>query len=143
MEKKVYAVQLDKNSLETSASKASDVKVSKSQKEVEQFGVVGINNNSSKCKVKKTTDIGYEKNVVSSNKKSVKSNIAQVDDYFDFCFKTICNKEAKVEKDSQKESAIVVKESAIVSDAQICSAYVLTEEAKRIISIARVGSLLC
>lgn len=134
MEKKVFAVQLDDKSLETSASKLAEVKVSKSQKEVEKFGVVGINNKSSKGKVKKTTDIGYEKNIISTSKKSVKSSISYVDDYFDFSF--------KVNKKEQIESKDVLeKEADIVSDAKICNAYVLTEEAKKIISIARAGSL--
>ena len=134
MEKKVFAVQLDDKSLETSASKLAEIKVSKSQKEVEKFGVVGINNKSSKGKVKKTTDIGYEKNIISTSRKAVKSNISYVDDYFDFSF--------KVNKKVQPEAEVVSeKEADIVSEAKICNAYVLTEEAKKIISIARAGSL--
>ena len=134
MEKKVYEVQLDKKSLKTTASKAAKVEVSKAQKEVEKFGVVEIANKSSKCKVKKTTDIGYEKNVVSAEKKAIKSNLAQIDDYFDFSFRPTDTRKAKVE-------AVAQNETKIVSDAQICNAYVLTEEAKKVISIARAGSL--
>ncbi|MBQ4541274.1 MAG: hypothetical protein IJA23_00320 [Clostridia bacterium] len=134
MEKKVYTVQLDKKSLETTASKSAKVQVSKAQKEVEKFGVVEINNKSSKCKVKKTTDLGYEKNVVSTAKKSIKSNLAQVDDYFDFSFRPTETRKAKVE-------AVAQNETKIVSDAQICGTYILNEEAKKVISIARAGSL--
>ncbi len=139
MAKKVYTVQLDNKNLNTTASKAAKVEVSKSQKEVEKFGVVEINNKSAKCKVKNTKDMGYEKNVMATEKKAVKSTVSKVDDYFDFSFRPT----AKVQTETRvaKEASASNNGAEIISEAKVCSAYVLTEEAKRVISIARAGSL--
>lgn len=91
------------NNLESIGSKNKSVKKSKAQNEVESFGIVEINNTSSKRRVKNQKDKGYEKNVVSALKKGVKKNLNKVEDYLNFDFRSKANKqENKVEETSLK-----------------------------------------
>lgn len=143
MAKKVYTVQLDNKNLSSKASKSAKVEVSKSQKEIEKFGVVEINNKSCQNKIKNMNDAGYEKHILSAEKKAVKTNISKVDDYFDFSFRPTQEKASAktTAKKAVKSTAISASSAEIMSDAQTCSAYVLNDEAKKIVSIARAGSL--
>ena len=73
MARKVYTVELDdKNIAGTKGSKASKVASNESEKEISAFGIVEINNNSAKGKVRNLKDVGFEKNVTGSEKKAVK-----------------------------------------------------------------------
>ena len=103
MAKKVYTLSLDEKNLQSSASHKSAVTEKKTcaQKEVEEFGIVEINNAGASKKVKNNKEAGYEKVVSSANKKQVKENIHKVDDYFDFSFRP----EKKVVQEPQKEEA--------------------------------------
>ena len=158
MARKVYTVKLDDEKLIASAgSKASKVSAADSQKEVEAFGIVEINNNSAKSKIKNKKDAGFEKNIVAVEKKTVKSNIAQIDDYFDFSFRPTAKvaqepvKEVKVEakvevkKVVEKKTACKTTKAAvkkeIIDEAKTCHTYTMTEEARKIVSVAREGSL--
>lgn len=143
MAKKVYTVQLDNKNLSSKASKNAKVKVSKSQEEIEKFGVVEINNKSCKNKIKNMNDAGYEKHILSAEKKAVKTNISKVDDYFDFSFRPTQEKTSvkPVEKKTVKNASVSANSPEIMSDAQICNTYALNDEANKIVSIARAGSL--
>lgn len=155
MARKVYTVKLDDEKLIASAgSKSAKVSALESQKEVEAFGIVEINNNSAKKKIKNTKDVGFEKNIVATEKKVVKSNLAQVDDYFDFSFRPTVKAEAKVVEVSKKAEVkkVATKKTAckttkaavkkeIIDDAKACHTYTMTDEARRIVSVAREGSL--
>ncbi len=102
MQKKVVEINVE-NNLESIGSKNKSVKKSKAQNEVESFGIVEINNTSSKRRVKNQKDKGYEKNVVSALKKGVKKNLNKVEDYLNFDFRSKANKqENKVEETSLK-----------------------------------------
>ena len=160
---KVYTVEFDNKKLSsTSGSKASKVATRDSEKEVETYGIVEINNNSAKKKVKNTNDVGFEKNVTGSEKKAVKSNLAQIDDYFDFSFRPCAKAETKIEvkvekqvdvkvsakkacvKKAVKESAnkaVVEKKTEIIDNAKSCQSYTMSDEARKVVSVARAGSL--
>ena len=158
---KVYTVEFDEKIVSTS-SKSTKVEAKASQKEVEVYGVVGINNKSSKCKIKNNKDAGFEKNVVGTSKKAVKTSLAHVDDYFDFSFrpeakvevakveeKKVATKKvaAKAKKVEEKVSTTIkvqaetLHERQIKDEAVACERFTFDEEAKKIVSVARVGSL--
>lgn len=107
MAKKVFTIQVDDKKLNDSV-KSKKIKTTKTiaEKEVESFGIVEINNASAKSKVKNTKDAGYEKNVTDCQKKTVKSQLSHVDDYFDFSFRPVAEekKEAKTKKVTTKKA---------------------------------------
>lgn len=154
---KFFTVQVNDEKLVSSqSSKQSKVVVKDSQKEVEVFGIVEINNNSAKAKVKNKKDIGFEKNVVSCQKKSIKSNLEKVDDYFDFTFKIDSSKNATKKSASKIDAQVAVVESENVSkvvksdfsedrhitvEAKACDRFIYDEEVKKVISVAREGAL--
>ena len=169
MANKVYTIQIKDENLKTSVkSKSVKTKKTASEKEVETFGIVEINNASSKGKMKNTADVGFEKNVTSCAKKAIKSQVSKVDDYFDFSFRTeekpvkSVAKKAAVEtkaktakKSTAKAKKVETKQTAQVSvlkldEAKIERGYSVVAEAcerlsdddaARIISVARVGLL--
>lgn len=166
MARKVYTVEFDDvNLASTAGSKASKVASSESQKVVETYGIVEINNNSSKKKIKSTKEAGFEKNVMGTERKAVKSNIAQIDDYFDFSFRPCAkveevSKSVEVAAESQKDKKVAAKKATtkkvaktascktkteskteIINDARACETYTMNDEARKIISVARAGSL--
>lgn len=108
MAKKIYTLTLDEKNLQTSVSKKSEeTKKPYAQKEVEEFGIVEINNGQATKKIKNKNDVGYEKVLSNTNKKQVKNNIHQVDDYFDFSFRPETKKVA--ESKSEKSETVAVK----------------------------------
>ncbi len=159
---KVYTVQVNDEKLVSSASsKQSKVAVKDAQKEVENYGIVEINNNSAKAKVKNSKEVGFEKNVVACEKKAVKATVSKVDDYFDFSFRPESGKKAtkkvaaKTAKKEAKAAPAVVEVKAettvvkaeLVEDRQItveakaCDRFIYDEEVKKVVSIAREGAL--
>lgn len=88
MAKKLYEIEVDNENLtKTAKSKASSVAKSVAEVEAESFGILEINNASSTKKVSKKADAGYEKNVTVAKKRQIKSQISEVEDYTDFCFR--------------------------------------------------------
>ena len=88
MAKKIYEIEVnDENLTKTAKSKANSVAKSVAEAEVESFGILEINNASSSKKVSKKVDAGYEKNVTVAKKRQIKSQISEVEDYADFCFR--------------------------------------------------------
>lgn len=148
MARKVYTVELnDEKLIASKGSKAAKVSALESQREVEAFGIVEINNNSSKNKIKNKKDAGFEKNVLESQKKAVKSNLAQIDDYFDFSFRPTAKVEEKVvekkvaaKKTSCKTTKTTDKKE-IIDEAKACQTYTMSDEARKVVSVARAGSL--
>lgn len=144
MAKKLVTIDVEDKNLKTSAGsvKAKNTKVAE-KKEIENFGIVEINNASSTKKVKANTEKGFEKIVSGEVKKSVKAKTSQVDDYFDFSFKT---KAAKVEekKEEKVQEVAVLKVSEEVKTAQcnnVASSVCFDNEANNVIRVARIGSL--
>ncbi len=87
MAKKVYTLEIDEKNLNTSVkAKAVEQKKNVAQSEVETYGIAQINNASASKKVKNNQDKGFEKVVSGNAKKSVKTELHKVDDYFDFSF---------------------------------------------------------
>lgn len=147
MARKVYTVEFDDvNIASTAGSKASKVVASEAEKEVENYGIVEINNNSAKNKVKCTKEAGFEKNVTNAARKSVKATISQVEDYFDFSFRptSVIKVEDKVETKKVVCKTTRAKAAAkpeIIDDARACETYTMTDEARKVVSVAREGSL--
>jgi hypothetical protein len=153
MARKVYTVELnDEKLIASKGSKAAKVSALESQIEVEAFGIVEINNNSSKKKIKNKKDAGFEKNVLESQKKAVKSNLAQIDDYFDFSFRPTAKVEEKVVEEKVVEKKVAAKKTAckttkttdkkeIIDEAKACQTYTMSDEARKVVSVARAGSL--
>lgn len=145
MARKVYTVELDDEKLVNSVgSKASKVKAHEAQKEVENYGIVEINNKSTKGKVKNTKDAGFQKNVVGTEKKAVKSSVSKVDDYFDFSFRPVAQVETKkvsTKKSVSKSAETKVLKTEIIEEAKSCQTFTLNEEARKVVSVAREGSL--
>ena len=165
MAQKLYTVEVDEKNITSSvSSKASIVAANSAQREVEAFGIVEINNNSAKNKVKNKKDAGFEKNVVSGTKKTIKSNLAKIDDYFDFSFRPNAKvedaKAVQVEKETKKKTCAkktskkaevatktitlkeeTINERQIMDEAKACERFVFDDQAKRIVSVARAGSL--
>lgn len=151
----------DTNLVSSAKSKTKKVKESVAQAEAEKFGIVEINNSSSKSKVKKTAERGFERNNVSCSKKPIKSKLHKVDDYFDFNLRA----NSKSEEANGKASALkmktedveVIKEKTASSKsvqskvanterhqaiiAEVADRVVFDEEANRNIAVARIGAL--
>ena len=168
MVKKFYTIEVDDENLKNTA-KSKSVKTDKSvsEKEVESFGIVEINNSSSKCKVRNTKDVGFEKNVTNCGKKTIKAQVSQVVDYFDFSFRPEaevkeekvatkkCTKKAtaktttkaKTATKTAKKTTTVLKidEEKIEAERSINLAVEVCErtddQAEKIVSVARLGSL--
>lgn len=140
MAKKVYTIEVnDENLKNTTKSKSVTAKKNAIEEAVESFGILEINNASAKNKVKNTKDTGFEKNVTGCAKKSVKSQLAQVDDYFDFSFRpnaSACKTEVvepkakKVAKAKKAEPAKTVKKSTTKKATTNKSAKVLKMDAE-------------
>lgn len=147
MAKKLVTIDVEDKNLKASAGsvKAKTAKAAE-KKEIENFGIVEINNASSAKKVKANTEKGFEKIVSGESKKSVKAKTSQVDDYFDFSFKTKAAKTAKVEekKEEKVQETAVLKVSEEVKTAQcdnVASSVCFDNEANNVIRVARIGSL--
>lgn len=110
MAKKLVTIDVQDKKLKSSAKVATSKKVKEETKEIENFGVMEINNASSAKKVKNNAERGFEKTVSGETKKAVKNKISQVDDYFDFSFrKDEETKSAKTATKTTKTSASAVK----------------------------------
>lgn len=126
--------ELKKTTKTTKATKAASAKKATvaEKKEVENFGIVEINNASAAKKIKSKTEKGFEKNVSTVAKKSVKAQTSKVDDYFDFSFRI----------DEKKVDASVETEKSANTHAEAVSEVVkFDNEANQIIRVARIGSL--
>lgn len=134
MVKKLVTIDVeDKDLKKTKKSTVSKKAKTVEKKEVENFGIVEINNASSAKKVKNTTEKGFEKNVSETVKRTVKAKTSQVDDYFDFDFR------ANVSE--KKEESSVLKMSEEVKVEAVEETVNFDNEANRIIMVARLGSL--
>lgn len=110
MAKKLVTIDVQDKKLKSSAKVATSKKVKEETKEIENFGVLEINNASSAKKVKNNAERGFEKTVSGETKKAVKTQISQVDDYFDFSFrKNEETKSAKTAAKTTKTAASAVK----------------------------------
>lgn len=110
MAKKLVTIDVQDKKLKSSAKVATSKKVKEETKEIENFGVLEINNASSAKKVKNNAERGFEKTVSGETKKAVKTKISQVDDYFDFSFrKNDEEKNEKVAAKTTKTAASAVK----------------------------------
>ncbi len=107
MTKKVYTIKVDDENLKNTAkSKSVETKKKASEEAVETFGILEINNASSKSKVRKTADAGFVKNETGCAKKNVKSKVSEVEDYFDFSFRPQTKTaEVKVEAKAEVKKA--------------------------------------
>lgn len=134
MVKKLVTIDVeDKDLKKTKKSTVSKKAKTVEKKEVENFGIVEINNASSAKKVKNTTEKGFEKNVSETVKRTVKAKTSQVDDYFDFDFRA--NVSEKKEESSGLKMSEEVKVEAVEETVNF------DNEANRIIMVARLGSL--
>lgn len=161
MTKKLVTINVEDKDL-VASKKVSEKKVETVKKaEIENFGIVEINNASSAKKVKSVKERGFEKNISGEEKKSVKSKTSQVEDYFDFSFrkneqsktKSSEKAETKNEKKSTKSSAVTSNSTAKKSEKsanldknseknnkiqqQVC----FDSDANHVIRVARIGSL--
>ena len=155
MVKKVYTIEVDDENLRNTAkSKCVETKKSAPEKEIEGFGIEQINNASAKGRVKNVKEAGFEKNVTGCAKKTIKTQIHAVDDYFDFSFRPETKEvekkvaKAKVAKTSttKTKKTTVYKVEEIVSDERVVSAAAAQERtcdeaADKIVCTARLGSL--
>ena len=82
------------------------------KKEVENFGIVEINNAGASKKLKNNQDAGYEKNVTTACKKLVKSQVSHVEDYFDFCFRPDEKQVVRVEEEKAVKKTVAEKKVA-------------------------------
>lgn len=152
MAKKLVTIDVDDKNL-TASAKSVEVKVKKQEKkEIEDFGIVEINNASSAKKVKINTEKGFAKNVSGETKRTVKNKTSMVEDYFDFSFRT--NEKAKTEVLKETASKVEVKDTKKV-EAKRATTNALKEEQKENVSesvkfdsdanhimrVARIGSL--
>lgn len=136
MAKKVYTLTLDEKNLQTSASKKTIVaEKSCAQKEVEEFGIVEINNAGATKKAKNKNDAGYAKVVNNTAKKQVKENIHKVDDYFDFSFRPE-TKTAKLEE-AKAEAKVVAKTAKAEKPAKKTAAKAEKTVAKKTTKVAK------
>lgn len=120
--------ELKKTTKTVSAKKTKTVE----KKEVENFGIVEINNASSAKKVSKKAEKGFEKNVSETTKRTVKAKTSKVDDYFDFSFRVNSTEAVAEEAPVLKIEAEEVKTATDIA---------FDNEADRIIMVARLGSL--
>lgn len=155
MVKKVYTIEVDDENLRNTAkSKCVETKKSAPEKEIEGFGIEQINNASAKGRVKNVKEAGFEKNVTGCAKKTIKTQIHAVDDYFDFSFRPETKEvekkvaKAKVAKTSttKTKKTTVYKVEEIVSDERVVAAAAAQERpcdeaADKIVCTARLGSL--
>lgn len=156
MAKKLVTINVEDKELVTPKRVSKAKTEVQEKKEIENFGIVEINNASSTKKVKKNVERGFEKNVSGETKKTVKSRTSQVEDYFDFSFRKneqikteFADKEKVViEKKVSSNSKIEKKEEKVVNadnkadklkelKEQVC----FDSEANQIIRVARIGSL--
>lgn len=156
MAKKLVTIDIESKNLKVS-EKPSESKSAKveEKKEVENFGIVEINNASATKKLKNKQDKGFEKNVSGSAKKSVKAETAKVEDYFDFSFrtnqsaKTASSKESKVDVKADKkvetvQTTPVLKINEEMKNSQtenVSNSVKFDSEANQIVRVARIGSL--
>lgn len=134
MAKKLVTIDVEDKELKTTKKPVVSKKTKAvEKKEVENFGIVEINNASSVKKVKNKTEKGFEKNVSSAVRKTVKANTSKVDDYFDFSFRA--NESEKVE---EEKPVLKMEEKVEVATASVVE---FDTEADRIIMVARLGSL--
>ena len=134
MVKKLVTIDVeDKDLKKTKKSTVSKKAKTVEKKEVENFGIVEINNASSVKKVKNTTEKGFEKNVSETVKRTVKAKTSKVDDYFDFDFRANISE--------KKEETPVLKMSEEVKVEAVEEVVNFDNEANRIIMVARLGSL--
>ena len=111
MAKKIYEIEVnDENLTKTAKSKANSVAKSVAEAEVESFGVFEINNTSSIKKVAKKADAGYEKNVTVAKKRQIKSQVSEVEDYADFCFRKTAQPVAHVGAEETLDLLEYIKE---------------------------------
>ena len=149
MAKKIYEIKVnDKSLVSTKPVADKPVKVDKS--EVEQYGVLEINNASSKKMVKNKTEKGFEKNLTSSAQKTVKSKTSKVDDYFDFSFRkrsnqqpaqsasNVANQNKKEVKVDETMTKAALKMNKIENDMNLVG---FDSEVNQVIRVARIGSL--
>ena len=148
MAKKIYEIKVNDKSL-VSTKPVADKPVKVDTKEVEEFGIVEINNASSTKKIKNKQDKGFEKNIVSATKRQVKSKTSQVDDYFDFSFRK--NKDSSktqsispIESENKKapeqkaEAKAALKMNKVEND---MNSIKFDSEVSQVIRVARIGSL--
>ena len=134
MVKKLVTIDVeDKELKKTKKSTVSKKAKTAEKKEVENFGIVEINNASSVRKVKNTTEKGFEKNVSETVKRTVKAKTSKVDDYFDFDFR------ANISEKKEETSALKMSEE--VKAETVEEVVNFDNEANRIIMVARLGSL--
>ena len=135
MVKKLVTIDVEDKELKKSAKSVTAKKTKAvEKKEVENFGIVEINNASSAKKVRGKTEKGFEKNVSESVKKTVKAQTSKVEDYFDFSFRTA----EKIEE----TAALKINEEIEASHTEAVSEVVkFDNEANQIIRVARIGSL--
>lgn len=129
MLKKFCTLEIDEKNLETSV-KASNAEQKKtvSQSEVESFGIVEINNASASKKLKNTAEKGFEKVISGAEKRTVKSELHKVDDYFDFSFKPVA--EVK-EKETDEEIIEFIREILGEFPEEIVAEEVKEEKSKK------------
>lgn len=134
MVKKLITIDVEDKELKKT-TKTAVAKKAKSveKKEVENFGIVEINNAGAAKKVKNKTEKGFEKNVSTAVKKTVKAKTSKVDDYFDFSFR-VNSVETPVEEVNE---APVLK----IGEETVSEAKAFDNEVNRIIMVARLGSL--
>lgn len=133
MVKKLVTIDVEDKELKKTAKSVSAKKTKTvEKKEVENFGIVEINNASSVKKVSKKTEKGFEKNVSTAAKRTVKAKTSKVDDYFDFSFRVNSTETAESEA-----PALKMEEAA----KEVVDETVFDNEASRIIMVARLGSL--
>ncbi len=135
MVKKLVTIDVeDKELKKTKKSVATKKTKTAEKKEVENFGIVEINNAGAVKKVKNTAEKGFEKNVSETVKRTVKAKTSKVDDYFDFDFRAnVSEKKSETPVLKMEEVAETVEVSNNVSN--------IDSEASRIIMVARLGSL--
>ena len=139
MVKKIVTIDVeDKEIKKTKKSVSAKKAVSDEKKEVENFGIVEINNASSVKKVKNKTEKGFEKNVSETVKKAVKSKTSKVDDYFDFDFRANSSEVKAVEVKIEETPVLKMEEEHVEAISEVVK---FDSEADKIIMVARLGSL--
>lgn len=134
MVKKLITIDVeDKELKKTTKTVAAKSAKTVEKKEVENFGIVEINNASAVKKVRNKTEKGFEKNVSATEKKTVKAKTSKVDDYFDFSFRVNTTETPASEV---KETPVLKIEEETVSEDKA-----FDNEVNRIIMVARLGSL--
>ncbi len=147
MMRNFYTFEINDESLSTTEkSKALETKKSALETEIEKFGINQIKNCSVEGKLKTKTDNGFEKIITGQQKKSVKSKISQVEDYFDFSFKVEAKKEEpKVMPAEIIQTAVEIAttKEAIETRVEVCKPVqqIYDEQANKVVSVARLGSL--